>query len=88
MQDLRQRIDQPELTPSAQVVEAVKQHGSYFDFANAMSEKHTHSLQAAALSPLDDERFQASVRDSLAAKARLDAAQQEPFEDFVAAYYA
>ncbi len=88
LQDLRQRIDQPELTPSAQVVEAVKQHGSYFDFANAMSEKHTHSLQAAALSSLDDERFQASVRDSLAAKARLDAAQQEPFEDFVAAYYA
>lgn len=85
---LRQRIDQPELTPSAQVIEAIKQHGSYFDFANAMSEKHTRSLQAAALSPQDEQRFRVSVRESLAAQAQLDAAVQAPFEEFVAAYYA
>src|SRR5450830_192267 len=30
--NLRQRIDQPELTPSAQVIEAVKKQGGYFNF--------------------------------------------------------
>jgi len=88
LHDLRQRIDRPELTPSAQVLEAIREHGSYFDFADAMSKKHTLSLQAVALSPQDNQRFQASARDSLAVQAQLDAAQQEPFEDFVAAYYA
>jgi len=87
LQQLRQRIDHPELTPSAQVVEAIKKHGSYFDFANAMSEKHTRSLQVAVLSPQDIERFSVSARDSLAVQAQLDAVAQESFEDFVAAYY-
>lgn len=52
MQQLRQRIDQPELTPSARVIEAIREHGSYFDFAFEMSQAHTQTLQSQ---PLDDD---------------------------------
>ncbi|MDD5029593.1 MAG: glutamate--cysteine ligase, partial [Rhodoferax sp.] len=88
LQALRQRIDQPELTPSAQVIEAVKQHGGYFDFAFAMSQQHTQSLQAAALPDDTFARFRTAVQQSLQTQAQLDAQPQQPFEDFVAAYYA
>lgn len=87
LRTLRQRIDQPELTPSAQVVEAAKQHGSYFNFAVEMSRTHTQSLQAK---PLPDEvqaRFRASVQTSLTEQSDIDLRLEKPFEDFVAAYF-
>ena len=87
MQALRARIDQPELTPSAQVIEAAKQHGSYFHFAFAMSKKHTQSLQAVALADEIRDKFTDSVLDSLAEQQKIDTAQQEPFQDFVNAYF-
>jgi glutamate--cysteine ligase len=85
---LRQRIDQPELTPSAQVLESIKQYGGYYDFAFAMSQIHTESLQARALPSATQARFQSSVAESLAALQRADAAARLPFVDFVAAYFA
>jgi glutamate--cysteine ligase len=88
MQELRLRIDQPERTPSAQVIEAVKQHGGYFNFAFEMSKIHTQSLQASALPADTLSQFKSSVQVSLTAQQQLHAAPQEPFEDFVAAYFA
>lgn len=88
LQALRQRIDQPELTPSAQVVAAARQHGGYFNFAFEMSKTHTQSLQAAALSPELTARFRDVAETSLTTQAQLDAEPQAPFEDYVAAYFA
>ncbi len=88
LQALRQRIDQPDLTPSAQVVAAARQHGGYFNFAFEMSKTHTQSLQAAALSPELTARFRDVAETSLATQAQLDAEPQAPFEDYVAAYFA
>jgi len=88
LQHLSQRIDQPELTPSAQVLEAVQQHGGYFNLAYALSQRHTQSLQATALPPETDQQFKASVQASLAAQKQIDASPQDRFDDFVAAYYA
>jgi glutamate--cysteine ligase len=88
MQDLRTRIDHPEATPSAQVVEAVKQHGGYFNFAFEMSKAHTQALQAVPLGTETLNQFNASVHESLVSQAQLDAAPQGSFQDFVAGYYA
>jgi len=88
MAALRPRIDQPELTPSAQVLEAIQQHGGYYDFAFAMSQAHTQKLQASRLSDQTLAKFEASVRESLAAQQRADVAPGPAFEDFVAAYFA
>ena len=88
LQALRQRIDQPDLTPSAQVVAAAREHGGYFNFAFEMSKTHTQSLQAAALSPELTARFRDVAATSLTTQAQLDAEPQAPFEDYVAAYFA
>jgi len=91
LQQLRQRIGCPDLCPSAQVVEAVRQHGSYFDFAYAMSEAHTRSLQTQPLPASAHKRLLASVQDSLQQQTLIeasDAAQGQRFEDYLAAYYA
>ena len=88
LQTLRRRIDEPEATPSAQVIEAVKKHGSYFEFAFDLSKTHTQSLQASALSAHTLEQFKASVTESLAGQRQMDATPAGSFEDYVAAYYA
>ena len=88
LHSLRQRIDQPDSTPSAQVLQAVKQHGSYLDFALQQSQQHTRNLQTQPLGTNTLARMQASVAESLAEQRRIDAHPQPPFETFVAAYYA
>lgn len=87
LQDLRARIDHPETTPSAQVLEAVKTHGGYFNFAMDMSKTHTQNLQAVGLDDQTLSKFKTSVQDSLAAQQQVDAAPEGSFEDFVAAYF-
>jgi len=87
MQDLRGRIDAPESTPSAQVVEAVKKQGSYFDFAYAQSKTHTQALQAVGLPEQTLADFKSSVQTSLQAQQQLDAAPEGAFEDYVKAYF-
>lgn len=88
LQALRERIDRPDATPSAQVMEAITQQGGYFNFAFAQSKHHTQSLQAGVLEDGLHAQFKASAAGSLAAAAQIDASPQGSFEDFVAAYYA
>ncbi len=88
MQDLRQRISQPDSTPSAQVLEAVKKHGSYFDFAFAQAKAHTQSLQAVGLPEDTMATFKASAQASQVQAQQAEAATSGSFEDHVAAYFA
>ena len=87
MATLRQRIDNPDLTPSAQVLAAARESGGYFKYAKQMSEQHHASLLAEPLDAVTTARFEASVVDSLAEQKALEAADTVSFEDYVAAYY-
>ncbi len=87
LQYLRQRIDQPENTPSAQVLAAVTEQQSYFDFALNLAHQHTRSLQRE---PLDDAsliKFTQSVSASRRAQRDIEAQDQLPFAEFVARYF-
>jgi len=70
------------------VVEAARQHGSYFNFAVEMSRTHTQNLQSTSLPKEVEASFRTSVQTSLAEQANIDARTEKPFEDFVAAYFA
>ncbi len=85
---LRKRIDDPDLTPSAQVLEAARAHGGFFKYAMFASEHHKQSLLAQPLDAATRERFEVSVRDSLTLQARIEAEDKGSFEDYVARYYA
>jgi glutamate--cysteine ligase len=84
---LRQRIDKPELTPSAQVLAAAREVGGYFKYAKQMAERHHASLLAEPLDTATTARFEASVVDSLAEQKTIEAADTLSFEDYVVAYY-
>ncbi|MEO8118015.1 MAG: glutamate--cysteine ligase [Rhodoferax sp.] len=88
MQGLRGRIDQPDSTPSAQVLAATREQGGFNNFALALAQQHTQSLQRQPLDEATSAKFVASVDASLQAQERLDSAEQGSFDDFVARYYA
>jgi glutamate--cysteine ligase len=88
MQSLRRRIDEPDSTPSAQVLRATQEHGSFSGFAMHMARQHLDALQAQPLDAATAQKFSDSVATSLREQQRLDAAEQGSFEDYVASYYA
>lgn len=85
---LRTRIDQPETTPSAQVLAAATEHQGLFKFAMKQSRQHHDSLLAQQLDAATLAKFEESVQASLAEQQRLEALPQDPFEDYVASYFA
>ena len=88
MTALRQRIDNPDLTPSAQVLAAARETGGYFKYAKQMAEQHHANLLADPLDAAITAKFEASVVDSLAEQKALEAADNMSFEDYLARYYA
>jgi glutamate--cysteine ligase len=88
MQSLRQRIDDPESTPSAQVLAACRANGGYFPTLMQWSEQHKQSLLAQPLDAATLQRFEISVQDSLREQQRIEAQEQGLFEDYVAQYFA
>jgi glutamate--cysteine ligase len=88
MQSLRTRINNPDTTPSAQVLAGVKAQGGFFKHAMHLAQQHTRSLQAQPLDAAETAKFTASVETSLRQQRELEATDQGSFEDFVARYYA
>ena len=88
MQLLRQRIDNPDLTPSAQVLEAARAHGGFFKYSMFASEHHKQALLAQPLDAATQQRFEATAQESLLAQRRIEEEDSGSFEEFVAAYYA
>jgi glutamate--cysteine ligase len=87
MATLRQRVDNPDLTPSAQVLAAARAEGGYFKYAKKMAEQHHASLLAEPLDAATTARFEAAVADSLAEQKAMEASDKVSFEEYVAAYY-
>jgi glutamate--cysteine ligase len=85
---MRQRIDHPDLTPSAQVLESAREHGGFFKYAMFASQQHKQALLAQPLDAETQARFENSTAESLVLQARIEAADQGSFEDYVARYYA
>ena len=85
---LRQRIDHPELTPSAQVLDGIGHAGGFANYSLALARQHHAQLLAQPLEGATLARFEASVQDSFARQQQLEAAEQGSFEQFVAQYYA
>jgi glutamate--cysteine ligase len=88
LQTLRPRIDDPELTPSAQVLARCREQGGFFPSIMQWSQQHKQALLAQPLDGATQARFEASVADSLREQARIEAQEQGSFEDYVTGYFA
>jgi glutamate--cysteine ligase len=88
MDMLRERINHPDGTPSAQLLEASRAAGGYFRHVMDLSQKHQKALLADPLDAADSAKFADAAKTSLRQQAELEASEQGSFEDYVAAYYA
>jgi len=85
----RAKVADPSLTPSAQVLAKLREHGeSFAQFSLRQSRVHAEYLRSQPLSAAEQAAFSASVNESLAAQARMEGEPAGSFEDFVAAYQA
>jgi glutamate--cysteine ligase len=87
MQGLRTRIDQPDSTPSAQVLAGVREQGGFINFTLQLSQQHQRQLLAQPLDEVSNTPFLTSVQTSLQQQNRLEAQEQGSFENFVTRYY-
>ena len=81
------KVADSSLTPSAQVLEAMRRNGeSFSQFALRQTRQHAEQFRAQ---PLDDSQaaaFEAAARESLAQQAAIEAADNQDFDSFVEEY--
>jgi len=83
----RAKLDNPDLTPSAQVLSAFQASGQPFtEWMTARSLEHMAYLKGIALSPPDQSAFQQAVQDSLSKQAEIEASDTGSFSDYLAAF--
>ncbi|SHM86097.1 glutamate-cysteine ligase [Duganella sacchari] len=83
------KLQDPELTPSAKVLAALRANGKSFSaFALAQSEKHAAYFRSHPPSAEEASYFDNLAAISLAEQAEMEAAPQTDFDDYVAAYRA
>ncbi len=83
------KVDNPTLTPSAQVLTTLReQQESFASFALRQSKAHAEYFRRQPLDPEDQARFVQRADQSLAEQVELEASDTEDFDSFVAAYQA
>lgn len=84
----RAKVEQPELTPSAQMLlQMAENPQSFYDWAQQLSRQH-HQQLASGLTSAQRERWQQSVHESWLQQQNHDAEPQIPFADYLQRYFA
>lgn len=82
------RVADPDLTPSAMLLQAVRASGASFTgWALDNATRHKAALTGKPLSGLQERRFLEMGEESLAMQADEERQPQMPFEDYLTAYY-
>lgn len=82
-------LREPERTPSARVLAAMRDEGvGFYHFAKRRSERFQQQFREAALTPERERLFKDRVARSLDEQRRLEQADAPPFADFLRAYLA
>ena len=82
------KVADADLTPSAQVLAALRQGTSFADFALQQSRRHAEYLRSRPLDAEQQAAFEQAAQRSLAEQAELEDQPQGDFDAFVAAYQA
>lgn len=89
LQAQRARLLDASLTPSARVLQTLRDEGlSFLEFARRQSLRHAADFRQRPLDAAAEQAFEASVRDSLASQRQMEQQQQGSFADYVAAFMA
>ncbi|MFP5441846.1 MAG: glutamate--cysteine ligase [Gammaproteobacteria bacterium] len=84
----RRKLQDPELTPSARVLAELRaRETSFFGFAMAQSLAARDHFRAQPLAPARREFFAQLAAESRAQQKEIEAADRQPFADYVATFY-
>ena len=84
-----QKLQNPELTPSAKVLADLKTHGkSFFEYTLELAEQHRLHYTQQPLSAEKSSRFIQEAKASIIAQQQLEKSPQIPFDEYLEAYYA
>ncbi len=87
LQPQRDKLRDAELTPSARVLAAFKEHGdSFFNFALAQSAQHRAHFLSRPLTAEQQQDFAAMATQSFSDQSELEAADEIDFDAYVAWY--
>lgn len=84
----REKVNNPELTPSAQVLTEMRKGLSHDEFVLQQSHKHHEQLMKAELSPERRAEFEKLVEASMAEQAEIEAGDDIGFDQYLASYLA
>ncbi|WP_409274174.1 glutamate--cysteine ligase [Pseudomonas sp. KCJK9111] len=89
LQAQQAKVDDPELTPSAQVLARMTEHDeSFIAFSLRQSRLHAQTLREQPLSPDQQQAFETLARESLAKQSQMEQEEVGEFDTFVGAYQA
>jgi len=85
----REKIDHPDLTPSAQMLAEMRERSEgFFALAWRWSETHRQAFQEAGLDPEQNALFERLAAESIARRQEIEAADRVDFETFLNDYFA
>ncbi len=85
----RAKLEDPELTPSAQILAAMRErHVPFFRFSMDQGFAHRQHFESLPLTAAEQQRFAQEVADSHAAQADIEAADELDFDGFLEQYLA
>ncbi|SDH69213.1 glutamate-cysteine ligase [Pseudomonas flavescens] len=88
LQAQRAKIDDPRLTPSAQVLAELQKGESFSAFSLRQSKRHAEHFRAQPLSAERQAEFEQAAQRSLQEQAELEVHEDGDFDSFAAAYQA
>ncbi|KRT54734.1 glutamate--cysteine ligase [endosymbiont of Ridgeia piscesae] len=88
LSSLRERIIDPDLTPSAQMLAQMRQQGEpFFGFAQRMSQQHNDYFRQQRLSAEREALFRQAAATSWQRQREIEAQPQAPFGQYLADYF-
>ncbi|MGQ9660323.1 MAG: glutamate--cysteine ligase [Thermochromatium sp.] len=85
----REKIDHPDLTPSARMLDEMRARGEgFFDLVWRWSETHRQTFQATELDPERNAFFERLATESIARQREIEEADQVDFDTFLSDYFA
>lgn len=84
----RAKLHDATLLPSARVLAAIREHGSFSAFGLAQSRLHAEDFQSRPLTARQRLAFDTMAQDSLDEQARMERSQTGSFDDFIVQYQA
>lgn len=83
------RITDPDQTPAARLLADMKTNQlSFYQLSKQLADQHAEYFKQRTLTKDGQALFEKLSRESISAQAQLEAEQQEPFEDYLADFYA